>query len=104
MTAAYFVIENNAGTDIRLVSATSDAWDSVSIHESRLREGAWTMVPLDELLIAAYSATRLQPGGLHLMLRDAVRPVEAGDTVSISLTFADGRLVTVPALVQDSAP
>ena len=44
----------------------------------------------------------MAPGGLHLMLTGLNRALRAGDTVSLTLTLADGR--TVPVSMPVRAP
>jgi copper(I)-binding protein len=43
----------------------------------------------------------LEPGGYHLMLDSVMQEFIAGDTFSITLTFASGMTLTVPVNVRD---
>ena len=104
VAAAYLDLHNRTDETITLVNAASDAYGSVTIHESRVIDGIWEMTPLPSLTVDAGAQVRMRPGGLHLMMMDANRLVTRGDTTSIRLQFADGRLVNVQAVVHDSAP
>lgn len=52
------------------------------------------------IVVKAHSSTTLQPGGEHLMLMDLKRPVHAGDELTITLTFADGKAPTFTAMAK----
>ena len=43
------------------------------------------------IVIKAKSTHALEPGGDHLMLMNLAKPVQAGDELTFTLTFADGR-------------
>ena len=104
MTAAYLDLHNHTAETITLVGAVADDFASVTIHESRVVDGIWEMTPLTSLTIDAGAQLHFRPGGLHLMMQQATRSVSQGDMTSIQLQFADGKLVTIPAVVHDSAP
>ena len=48
------------------------------------------MKMVDQLTIPAHGEARFAPGGYHLMLMQAQHPVQAGESVPITLHFADG--------------
>lgn len=103
-SAGYMLLRNKTATPLTVVAVSADAYANVTIHESRLLDGVWKMLPVAQLPIAAGAEISLEPGGFHLMLQDSLRSIESGEQISIVLHLADGRLVTVPALVHDSAP
>lgn len=56
-----------------------------------------TMEPVEQIELPADETVSLEPGGLHAMLIDLAAPLSAGDTFTLTLTFAEAgeREVTV---------
>jgi copper(I)-binding protein len=99
--AAYMQITNLTDTDLMVTGITSPDFDSAELHRTILEEGGMTrMVPVPELTIPAADSILLEPGGLHLMLFDPVRPLAEGDSVTLVLHRTDGICITlsVPVL------
>jgi len=88
-TAGYLVIANGGASDDRLVAAACDCAEAVSIHTMRHENGRMIMAPIESLTVPAGSSAALDPGGDHLMLTGLKRPLKAGETVSLTLTFAN---------------
>jgi copper(I)-binding protein len=84
----------------RLLAAASPAAREVQIHTHVSEGGMSRMVQLPELALPAGAGVRLEPGGLHLMLIDLVRPLVAGESIELRLTLANAGPVelTVPVL------
>lgn len=93
--AGYATISNAGDGPVSLTGASSPDYQHVMLHLSRLAEGDSTMVMVDHLDIGAHASKRLAPGGYHLMLTHATRAIKPGDTVPITLTFADGATLKV---------
>jgi copper(I)-binding protein len=93
--AAYMNIQG--GPD-RLIGASCDIAGQVELHETAMDGGVVSMRPVGGILINPGIATRLAPGGLHVMLMDLKRPLKDGDNVTLTLTFerAGKRTVIVP--------
>lgn len=66
--------------------------------------GMMTMQEVDEIPVPAGETVSLEPGGYHVMLLELVAPLEAGDTIEVTLTFAEAGEVVVEAEVRDTAP
>ena len=47
------------------------------------------------ITVPAGGTAQLSPGGYHLMLSQAGKPVHVGDTVPLTLRFADASTLTV---------
>lgn len=93
--AGYLTLHNPA-TAIRVINAIdSPAFARIEIHRSFEQDGAMKMERIDRLPIAAGARLRLEPGGLHLMMFDAVAPVRPGDVIGIRLLYADGSTQTL---------
>jgi len=110
--AAFMVIENHAGADDRLIDARSDAAERVELHtHTEDANGVMRMIHVEEgFVIPAGEEVRLERGGKHVMLMGLVRPLEQGETVSVTLVFErEGEVVVeVPVdndrAVEHSAP
>ncbi len=66
--------------------------------------GAMEMVPVDKIELPAGEAVALAPGGLHIMLLDLAKPLELGETFTITLTFESGATQDVTVEVREEAP
>ncbi len=120
--AVYMSIESSV--DDELLSASVDATiaGSVEVHETTTgampsdsmpmdgmdgmdgMAGEMTMREVDAVPIPAGETVMLIPGGYHIMLLDLVNPLELGQTVEVTLTFANAGSITVVAEVRDEAP
>lgn len=65
---------------------------------------AMEMVPVDKIELPAGEAVALAPGGLHIMLLDLAKPLELGETFTITLTFESGATQDVTVEVREEAP
>ncbi|TIC84584.1 copper chaperone PCu(A)C [Nocardioides sp. GY 10127] len=102
MTAAFGTLENSGGSDATLVSVTSDASDTIQLHETVEKDGTMQMQEKDGgFTIAAGGDHELSPGGDHIMFMDVTDALEPGDTVTLTLTFSDDSTLDVDATVKD---
>ncbi|WP_156759005.1 copper chaperone PCu(A)C [Microbacterium karelineae] len=103
MSAGFGLLFNSGDADATVVSATTDAADRMELHETVESEtGEMLMREIDGgFAIPAGSGLELAPGGSHLMLMDLTGPLEAGDEVSITLTFDDDSTYSFDAPVKD---
>ncbi|MET8278941.1 copper chaperone PCu(A)C [Micromonospora sp. NPDC005174] len=91
MTAAFGTLVNDADTDVTLTSAATSA-SPMELHEMTMKDGKMVMQQKQGgIVIKARSSHALEPGGDHLMLMSIAKPVQAGDELTFTLTFADGR-------------
>lgn len=102
--AGYFTIINAGDHDLRLLTASSDAFARIMIHKSVRHAGQSSMAEqADGVAIAADARLEFAPGGLHLMLMQAKQTMSIGDEVLISLEFSDSqdatRSIAVPFTV-----
>ena len=91
--AGYARIANPCDTPATIVSASSEAFADTSIHETTLEDGISRMRVTPALELPAGADIGMAPGGLHLMLVNPGAPLQAGDTVTIGFTLADGRTI-----------
>ena len=93
MHAGFGRIDNRCPAPATIVSASSPAYGSVELHESRRVDGVNRMRAVPELRIAPDAAATLQPGGLHLMLMQPRAALKPGSRVAIVFKLKDGREV-----------
>jgi len=88
MTGIFGIFTNNSDRDINVVGFTSDLdVPTYELHE--VVDGVMQMKP-GGFIIPAGGEHELKPGGDHMMLMDYTEPIEAGDTITITLEFGDG--------------
>jgi periplasmic copper chaperone A len=91
MLAGFGRIDNNCATPATIVSASSPAFDSVELHETRIVDGISRMRAVPQLRLPPHGTATMKPGGLHLMLMQPRAPLQAGSRVAVEFTLADGR-------------
>ena len=102
--AAYMTIANTTIEPRRLLSASSPDFKQIEIHQTAMHNGMAHMAAQPNLPIPANSTVVLEPGGLHLMLMQPVRPLKEGDSVALQLRFDDSSTLEVRAPVIKRAP
>ena len=88
--AGYLSIHNPAEFSVSIVSLRSEAFASVEIHRSVMKDGMMSMEPVDRLTIDPGTNLQLAPGGLHLMMMHPVEATRPGDDLEIILQLGDG--------------
>lgn len=106
VTALYATLHHREATPDTLLRIEAPFSDRAEIHETVERDdGTMGMDELEQgLPISPSSETQLQPGGLHGMLYAANRTLSVGDTVEVTLHFAEGASQTVQASVRNTPP
>jgi hypothetical protein len=99
-TAAYLTLRNTDKQDHALVRAASPAARVTELHTVIDEGGIKKMRPVPKIDIPAGTETKLQPGGLHIMLIGLKQPLAAGASVAITLTFEDGSSTDISAPVR----
>ncbi len=97
-TALYLTIANTTADDYTLTAVNVDFAAMTELHESMMQGDMMRMRELEGGIPApAGERTALRPGGLHVMIMDAARALDAGDAVRVELVFtaADGEGVTI---------
>lgn len=100
MTAVYFTLANDAELADTLVAVSSPDAASTAMHVSTQRDGMMHMSPVTSLPVPATDSVSFRPLGAHVMLTGVVRPLAAGDTVMVTLSFVSGATSTVRAGVR----
>lgn len=84
--AAYMTIESPVST--KLLEAQTDAARIVEVHDMHQHDGVMQMRAHGQLELPQGKQVELAPGGTHFMLLGLNRPLKAGETVQMKLTFA----------------
>jgi periplasmic copper chaperone A len=103
MTAAFGTLVNSGTDDVVVTSATSDITSAMELHETvENADGSMAMQPKQGgFTVPAGGEHELAPGGDHLMIMNLTRPIQPGEDVTITLTFADGSTQDLTATVKN---
>jgi copper(I)-binding protein len=84
-TGAFMQLSTSAKS--RLVEVRSAVAGVVEIHEMKMDGDVMRMRAIDGIDIAPGQPVELKPGGYHVMLMDLKQPLQAGDTVAMTMVF-----------------
>ncbi len=99
--AVYMTIDNKSGAADRLTGASSDVADKLQIHEMKVENGVMQMRELpDGLPVPPDGSVVLKPGSYHVMLIGLKKPLTAGETFLLKLTFEKAGTISVTVPVQ----
>lgn len=98
--AAYMEIQNPGQAQQVLVGVTSPAFARVEMHRTVISDNMAKMEQIQDLAIPAQGSVVMQPGGLHLMLMDPIKPLNAGDKVPMTIALGSGEQIPVTAVVR----
>lgn len=102
--AGFLTIANGGKAADRLVSATSPVAGRIEMHESMMMNGVAMMHPRPGgAAVPAGGKLEFKPGGWHLMLIGLKKPLKAGETVPVTLTFQKAGKVQVGLVVRGGA-
>jgi len=90
MMAGFGRIENACTAPVTITAASSPAFASAELHETRIVDGVNRMRAVPELRIAPDGVAVLKPGGMHLMLMQPRAPLKAGSRVVVSFALSNG--------------
>jgi periplasmic copper chaperone A len=102
--AAYMTLTNGGAADDRLISVATPVAGMADVHVTTEENGVMKMRPAGAIDVKPGVPTRLQPGGLHVMLMDLKAPLADGQTFPLTLTFEKAGKVDVSVHVQRTAP
>ncbi len=101
VTAAYLTVVNHTAAPVKYKGASSPLATDVALHETMVMGDMVHMTPLDTVpAIAPGDSLVLAEGAKHLMVSELRRRLSVGDTLPLTLTFADGRTLSARAAVR----
>ncbi|GAB5377833.1 MAG: hypothetical protein AcusKO_42950 [Acuticoccus sp.] len=93
---AYMQIRNVGENPVTLTGIEVDVAEMAEIHRTTTNDqGVSTMAPAGKIEIALGATIALEPGGLHAMLMQLKRPLNQGDSFSLTIILSDGGEVSV---------
>lgn len=87
VAGVYFDIESDS--DAKLVGVETVLTDAAELHYMKMEDGVMRMRSLPEVALPAGETVKFAPGGLHVMLFELKRPLQAGDAFGLSLLVED---------------
>lgn len=97
--ALYMEMANRADTPVVLTGVELPGGGRAGLHASLEEGGRRIMRPVDSVVVPPGGSVRLEPGGLHVMIREIPgRPVP-GDSLAALLRFRGGGWLEVEARV-----
>lgn len=101
--AVYMTITNGTDTDDSLVNADVPGCGVVELHEMSMDGDVMVMRQVEggEIPVPAGATVTLKRGGLHVMCIEKAEPTAVGETVPVTLTFANAGTIEVQAEVID---
>ncbi len=98
--AAYMTLVNHGERERVIRSADAPGFERVELHLSKMQDGLAKMIKQERITVPAGGERVLAPGGYHIMLIGVQERPTAGDTVPVTLNFADHPPVVVEAEVR----
>jgi periplasmic copper chaperone A len=92
--AGYFTLSNLMATPRKLVGAASPACATLMLHQSIDQGGQERMVMVNSVPVPAQGKVSFAPGGYHLMCMSPTTAMRPGQSVPVTLRFADGGTLT----------
>ena len=88
--AGYMVLSNTGGGDCVLVGARAAEFKRAMFHRTEEEGGVARMTHQEQVTVAAHEQLVFEPGGLHIMLMQPIRPLREGDAVQVKLVLDNG--------------
>jgi len=93
MAAGYATLSNDGDAPVTIITAQSDDFRSVTLHETIVSGDMSKMREVHRLVVAPGATVKLEPGGRHLMLMSPRHDIVAGGKVGITFLLRDGSRV-----------
>ena len=104
IAALYFTMVDLDGEGDRLMGLTTAAAGTAHFHASVTEGDTSRMLPVEGgIVLPPRGRTRLEPGGLHVMLLNLTDDLEAGDMIEVTLEFERAGTLTFEVPVQTYA-
>lgn len=101
----YVLVTNNSTGDDVLLGGSSDAAESVQVHETTIDDkGVASMKKLDAVEIKPGQSIELKPAGMHVMFIGLKQPLAEGGVLKAKLKFKNAGDVDVDFAVRAAGP
>lgn len=102
--AVYFDAVNGGDADRLLSVEAKDVAGSIELHTTLMEGTLMKMRKVEAVDLAGGKTTSLKPGGLHVMLIDLKKPLQAGQSFPLTLHLekAGALHITVPVVKRES--
>jgi len=105
MGVGYAMITNEGAEPDTLLGASSDAAESVQVHETTIDDkGVASMKKLDAIEIKPGKGIELKPAGMHVMFIGLKQPLAEGGVLKAKLKFKNAGDVDVDFAVRAAGP
>lgn len=102
--AGFMTLSNPGAKPDALVSVESPLSGHVMVHQSAMSGGMASMKMVASVPVPAGGSVTFAPGGYHLMFVGLTRPLNVGDALPATLTFASGAKVKATFVVGLAPP
>ena len=101
--AAFYMTINNTGRESdRLIGAKTAACAMTELHETVIDENdVMSMQHVEEISLPAGETVKLEVGGLHIMCMNRQADIDAGNKISVTLSFAVSGERTIEAEIRE---
>jgi len=89
-TAGYATLKNNGTKAVVVTVVSADQFKQAEMHETKEVAGKMSMEKLEQLTLKPQEVFEFKPGGNHIMLFDALRPLKLDETLKVSF-MVDGQ-------------
>ena len=103
-TSGYLTVENGGSAAETITAVSSPDFGRVEMHDHVMEGTMMKMVKLATLDVPAASQVVFEQGGKHLMLFDAKRALNNGDSIKVTLTFSNSGPIETNFVVLDDIP
>lgn len=100
ISAAYMTIKNEHDHDIELVKVFGKISNKIELHEHSMANGMMKMRQVPSIVIPAHGEVKLQPYGYHVMLFNLLKPLVAGEEITLTFQFYKHPSVEITIPVQ----
>jgi copper(I)-binding protein len=98
--AGYMNITNNQLQTVAIEWLSSESFARIEIHRSIEKNGVMSMQPVPVLTIEPNQRLQLAPGGYHLMMMNPVKNLQPGNTVKVTIGYADKSTQSIEMIVR----
>jgi len=99
-SAAYFRLDNRGAEMLALTAVDTDAYARVMLHATRTAGGMSHMDHVDAVPVPAHGTVEFAPGGYHVMLEDATRALDVGQSIVLQFKLADAAPVLADCVLR----